>query len=54
MLEIGSILLFLCLLAFGILFIYFGIDDRNPIFFVLGIAFFATVFILIGMHEVLI
>ena len=54
MLEIGSILLLLCFLAFGILFIYFGIDDRNPILFILGIALFAVVFILIGMHEVLI
>lgn len=54
MLEIGSYCLLLCILAFGLLFIYFGIDDRNPILFILGIAFFAAVFILIGMHEVLI
>ena len=54
MLEIGSILLLLCFLAFGILFIYFGIDDRNPAFLILGIALFAAVFILIGMHGVLI
>lgn len=54
MFEIGFILLLLCILAFGILFIYFGIDDRNPAFFILGISFFANVFILIGMYEVLI
>lgn len=53
MFEIGFILLLLCILAFGLLFIYFGIDDRNPAFFILGIAFFAVMFIILGMYEVL-
>ncbi len=53
MFEIGFILLLLCILAFGILFIYFGIDDRNPAFCMLGIAFFADILIILGMYEVL-
>lgn len=53
MFEIGFILLLLCILAFGLLFTYFGIDDRNPALFILGIAFFAAILIILSIYEVL-
>ena len=48
MAEIGAILLFVCLFFFGIIFLYFGADEKNPVFIVLGIAFFASILVAMG------
>lgn len=46
--EIGAILLFGCLIFLGIIFLYLGADEKNPIFIVLGIAFFAAILVTMG------
>ena len=48
MAEIGAILLFVCLLFFGIIFLYFGADEKNPVFIILGISFFAAILVCMG------
>ena len=48
MVEIGAALILLVFAALACIFIYFGIDDKNPASFLLGISFLGGVFVMLG------
>lgn len=48
MVEIGAALILLVFAALACIFIYFGVDDKNPAAFLLGIVFLVGMFVIIG------
>lgn len=46
--EIGAAIIMFALAAFGFMFIYFGVDDKEPACIILGAAIFGGLLLMAG------